>query len=133
VIVLGDSDDEVPTELLNIVSAALNDEDVRPLTDQVVVEAAETVSINVTATLFIPPGPDDGLVRAAAEASLDAYFASIRRVGSNVAFSGIAAALHVESVIRVAFIAPVADIQIDEAEAPVKGTVTLTVEVISNV
>ena len=46
--------------LLAAVNAALNDDAVRPLTDQVTVQSASIVNYNVHAHLYVYPGPDVG-------------------------------------------------------------------------
>jgi phage-related baseplate assembly protein len=119
--------------MLDAVRLRLNDDRVRPLTDQVVVQAAVPVPVHVTATLFIPQGPDDGLVKIQATKALDLYLTSVRKVGMPVAFSGIAAALHVASVTRVALSEPLGDIAITANQAPIEGDIQLTVEVAGNV
>ncbi|MEL8055042.1 MAG: baseplate J/gp47 family protein [Pseudomonadota bacterium] len=132
VIVLGDTDQAADQDLLDVVSAALNHEDVRPLTDQIVVSSAQPVVIDVTASLFIDPGPDEALVTNTAQDALEAYFISIRRVGADVAFSGIAAALHQSGVSRVAISNPAGDVAISSTQAPVIGQITLSAVVNSD-
>lgn len=105
------------TPLLNAVEAALNDENVRPLTDSVVVQGATIVNYTVEAEIFTYPGPDSATVLAASQAALDAYIESVHRIGKDVTLSGIYAALHQPGVQRVNLIAPVANITIDPDEA----------------
>ena len=96
--------------LLAAVLTTLSAEDVRPLTDQVLVQAAEIVPYTITAALTVYPGPDAATVRAAAAAATTAYAASVHRLGYDVTLSGLYAALHQPGVQRVALTAPAADL-----------------------
>ncbi len=121
--------DDAPADMLASVEAAVNAKDVRPLTDQVSVIAAQPVVIDVTATLFIGEGPSAALVEEDARASVDAYLASIRQVGHDVPISGLHAALHVDGVTRVSLTNPVIDQELTVTQAPVQGEMNITVEV----
>ncbi len=104
-------------DLLAAVTAALNDESVRPLGDVLTVQSAAIVDYQVTAELTIGAGPDSDAVLAAATAAVTAYTASARRIGQAVPLSALYAALHVEGVAAVSLTAPAADVAIDAAEA----------------
>ena len=114
--------------LIAAVDAALNAEDVRPLTDQVTVQSATIVSYEVIATLYIPTGPDPTAVQTAALASVQAYVESRHRVGLDVRLSGLYAALHVGGVERVTLSAPgiVADLVTTAVQAPYCTDITLS-------
>lgn len=108
----------VPTaSLLAAVEAALNAEDVRPLTDQVMVQPATQIPFEVEATLVLRPGPDAQAVEAAALAALDAYLVDTHRIGHDVTVSGLHAALHQPGVQNVVLTRPVADIPVSDTEA----------------
>lgn len=83
------------------VAAALNAEDVRPLTDNVTVQAATIVPFTLNLTLYVMAGWDAAVAKATAEANLQAYAASVQRVGAEVRISGIYGAAHVAGVERV--------------------------------
>ncbi|HAG2847889.1 TPA: baseplate assembly protein [Salmonella enterica] len=104
-------------ELLSIVRNALNGDDVRPVADRVTVQSAQIVDYQISATLFIYPGPESEPVRAAAEAKLKTYISAQHRLGRDIRLSAIYAALHVEGVQRVELAAPVADIVLDKTQA----------------
>lgn len=104
-------------ELLTIVRNALNGEDVRPVADRVTVQSAQIVDYQISATIFIYPGPESEPIRAAAEAKLKAYISAQHRLGRDIRLSAIYAALHVEGVQRVELTAPVADIVLDKTQA----------------
>jgi len=104
-------------DLLDAVEAALSDRTVRPLTDQVSVQAATIVNYNVDATLYVYDGPDPEVVRQAAEDAVAKYVAEHHRLGHDITLSGLYAALHQPGVQRVVLIAPVADVVIDPDQA----------------
>lgn len=103
--------------LLAAVAAALADENVRPLTDQVNVVAATIVNFTVVASLTLYPGPDSAVVLAEANARLTDYLARSRRLGRDVTRSGVFAALHAEGVQNVALAEPAADVVVTAAQA----------------
>ena len=104
-------------DLLAAVTAALNDESVRPLGDVLAVQSAAIVDYQVTAELTIGAGPDSDAVLEAATAAVTAYTASARRIGRNVPLSGLYAALHVEGVAAVSLTAPAADVAVTAVQA----------------
>lgn len=105
-----DGNGEAPADLVVAVQAALDADDVRPLTDRVTVASAEILPFTVDATLIIYPGPDGSTVRDTAEQQLADYLAARRRLGQDVTLSGLYAALHVAGVQNVALASPTADI-----------------------
>ena len=104
-------------DLLAAVTAALNDESVRPLGDVLAVRSAAIVDYRITAELTIGSGPDSDAVLAAATAAVTAYADSARRIGRNVPLSALYAALHVEGVAAVSLTAPAADVAITAVQA----------------
>jgi phage-related baseplate assembly protein len=109
----------VPTSpLLATVTAALSAENVRPLTDQVTVQAVTLINYSVAAELRIAPGPDVAVVLAAALASGQAYTEAQNRIGGQVTVSGLHAALTVEGVLKVDLGAFTTDIEANQTQAP---------------
>lgn len=104
--------------LLAAVDAALNAEQVRPLTDRVSVQSALIVPFTVDATLTLYPGPDAAVVLADAQARLAAFLASNHRLGRDITRAGLIAALCTAGVQNVALAAPAADIVITIVQAP---------------
>jgi len=128
VTVLSDNGAGVPdAPLLAAVAAALNAENVRPLTDQVIVEAATVSNYTVVAALTLYPGPASGPVLAAAQAAAQQYVVDTHRLGYDVVLSGLLAALHRPGVQRVTLAAPVADIVRGPREAAYCTGITLTI------
>lgn len=122
---VGDGTPAAP--VLAAVDTTLSAEDVRPLTDQVTVQAAEIIEFQVTAALTLYPGPDSAVVLADANARLADYLARNRRLGRDVTRSGIFAALHTEGVQNVALTQPAADLVITPTQAAFATATTVTV------
>lgn len=111
--VLSRIDNGIPTaELIATVDAVLNADDVRPLTDQVIVQAAAITDYTVEASLTLFGGPDSDVVIDAAKTAVDAYVEARHRLGHDITVSGLHAALHQAGVQKVALTSPAADIVI---------------------
>lgn len=122
-----EGDGTASEDLLSVVAAALNDEEVRPVADRVTVQSAEIVPYQIDATLYIYPGPEAEPVRQASEQQLQAYIAAQNRLGRDIRLSAIYAALHVEGVQRVELAQPVADIVLSDYQASHCTEYTITV------
>lgn len=128
VTVLGDEGDGTPAAaLLDTVAAALNAETVRPLTDEVLVQAATVIPYAIVAELVLYPGPAPAPVLAAAQAAVERYTLETHCLGYDVTRSGLYAALHRPGVQRVALAAPAADVVCAPHEAPHCSAITITV------
>ncbi|NTZ47957.1 baseplate assembly protein [Lelliottia aquatilis] len=114
-------------DLLAVVRAALNDEDVRPVADRVTVQSAAIVDYTIDAALYLYPGPESEPVLSAAKAKLQTYISAQHRLGRDIRKSAIYAALHVEGVQRVELAAPVADIVLDDTQASFCTAYSVTV------
>jgi phage-related baseplate assembly protein len=104
-------------ELLATVSAALNDEAVRPVADRLTVQSAQIVNYQIDATLYVYPGPAIEPIMADAELRLKSYINEQRRLGRDIRLSAIYAALHTQGVQRVELAAPLADVVLDRTQA----------------
>lgn len=103
--------------VLAAVTAALSAEDVRPITDQVTVQAATIVNFAISATLTYYLGPDKSVVTANAMAALNAYLAANRRLGRSITRAGIIGAIMVEGLQNVVLASPAADLPFTNAQA----------------
>ena len=120
--------------LLATVSAALNAEEVRPLTDLVTVVPATITDYTIVAELLFYAGPDRAVVLEAARAAAQNYADLHHRLGHDITLSGIYAALHQPGVQNVALSIPTADIVVavgtgssdTPAEAAYCTAITLT-------
>lgn len=122
-----EGDGTASPELIAIVAAALNAEDVRPVADRVTVQSAKIVPYVIDAVLYLFPGPEAEPVRQASEQKLKAYISTQHRLGRDIRLSAIYAALHVEGVQRVELKSPLADIVLDETQASSCSHYQLTV------
>lgn len=100
---------------------------VRPLTDEVIVQAATLVPFGIVARLWVFAGPDQGLILQTALNSLNAHIAASRKLGRAVSRTSIIAALHVANVQRVELDAPAADIAISAAQIASVTDIDVTV------
>lgn len=113
-----DDDGTASPELLAAVTAAVNDEEVRPLGDRVTVRSADIVDYSIDAELFLYPGPESEPIINAAMASLRGFLAdNDKKIGRDVARSAISASLHVQGVQRVVLRSPSTDLQISDTQA----------------
>jgi len=91
----------IPTaELLETVEAALQDGQVRPLSEEVVVQPVTIITYAIQCELWVYAGPDNSLVASAAETELSTYTTARHMLGNSVALSGLHAAAHRPGVQR---------------------------------
>lgn len=116
--VLARDGEGVPTQaLLDKVYAALTAHDVRPLTDEVLVQPAGIVHYQIAATVYMLPGPDASSVMAEIQTRAEQYAAAMHRIGRLPTLSGIYAALHIDGVARVVLHSPAADVAVSNTQA----------------
>ncbi|MCY4121645.1 MAG: baseplate J/gp47 family protein [Acidobacteria bacterium] len=115
--------------LLDAVEAVLDADTVRPVTDDLTVQAVTVVAYDVTAKLKVSGGgPDLAIVKEAATEAVRAYVDAYA-VGRSIRRSALFAACHVPGVDQVELTAPVADVAATAAQVAIPGTVTVTAEV----
>ena len=101
VLALADDGSASP-ELLATVEAYLSDDDVRPVADRLIVQAAEILPYRIDAKVYLAgTGPESEAVLAECEARLAAWINPRRRLGVEVSRSAIDAQLHISGVSRV--------------------------------
>jgi len=113
------------SELLDTVAARLNDEDVRPLGDQVTLQSAGILEYSVVAELSFYNGPDKSVVFAEAQNRLNTYIQKQHRLGGEVVDDGIKAALRPTGVKKVN-LSDWSDIVAGPTEAPYCINVTVS-------
>jgi phage-related baseplate assembly protein len=111
--------------LLNAIQTTLSAEDVRPLTDQVIVQSANIINYAIDATLYFLDGPDKTVVLTQANEQLANYIEKSHRIAHDITLSGIYAALHQPGVQRVELHSPANDIIINEQSAAYCNNVTM--------
>jgi phage-related baseplate assembly protein len=118
VTVLSTEGDGTPgQDLIDGVQARLSADDVRPLSDTVLVVPASVVPYQVQATLSIYPGPAAGPLLLAAQEALARYITEHKQLGHDITLSGLYACLHQPGVQKVALASPLADIVIAPNQA----------------
>ena len=98
VLVLDGVDEEA---LLAKINARLHEQDIKPLTDTVVVLAARRTLFELSISLEIGLGPDPSLIEASVLAAVEKYLADRRKIGKRLTVSGLGAAAHVGGVEKV--------------------------------
>jgi phage-related baseplate assembly protein len=114
--------------LLKAVIRALSHENVRPLTDHVVVFAPQVQAVSVVARLHVYQGPDPATVLTQARVALTAYLQRIRRLGYDMTRAGLIGALAVPGVQNVLLDSPALDVVCAFDQLAVAVAVELSVE-----
>lgn len=106
-----------PADLVTTVAAQLNDDDVRPVADRVIVQSAQILPYKVDAKVYmVSNGPENEAILATCRERLQAWINPRRRLGVEVARSGVDAQLHINGVSRVELTAWI-DIKPTKAQA----------------
>lgn len=104
-------------ELLAAVTARVSAENVRPLTDQVIVQAAGIIDYEVEAQITTFAGPDSAVVLAEARRRAEDYRDACFRLGRDPTRAGYIAALHPDGVQDVNLIKPAANVVVSRLQA----------------
>ena len=120
-------DGTVGQELIDAVSAKLNEDDIRPLTDQVTVQGATIVNYSVEAIITVYPGPSSAVIETEANNALNNFISERHAVGKVASLSGIYDALHVDGVKKVELTSPVADVVANDTQAPYCNNISISV------
>lgn len=111
--------------ILDAVRDALTADDVRPLTDEVIVQGAEIQEWAVDATLVFFAGPDRSVALAAAQKAMAKYAADMHRLGMEITLDGVYAAARQAGVQKVKLRSPLADIPSTKLQAPYCTSISL--------
>ena len=120
-------DGTVGQELIDAVSAKLNEDDIRPITDQVTVQGATIVNYSVEAIITVYPGPSSAVIETEANNALNNFISERHAVGKVASLSGIYDALHVDGVKKVELTSPVADVVANDTQAPYCNNISISV------
>jgi phage-related baseplate assembly protein len=112
-------------ELLDRVFTAVTAADVRPLGDNVRIEAAAVTDYDIEVNLYYAPGADTATIKTAAEARLAAYAAERRRVGFAIQREVIGGRAAPDNSVTVEVVSPAADVVPGSKGAAQVGTVTV--------
>lgn len=116
-----------PASTIDAVTATLNGETIRPMTDEVTVLSANIVNYTITAELTLFPGPDANVVKQSAIDAVTAFSEAQRRIGYDVTLSGIYHALHQPGVQNVTLTSPTASLVLGDGQASYCTAITVTV------
>jgi phage-related baseplate assembly protein len=120
-------DGTVSPELLTSVRSKLNSDDVRPLSEELIVQAAEIIGWELEADIYTYNGPDQQLVLKAAKESFATYLAEQQMLQADITDSALSRALHVPGVFKVVRHAPITDIVCQAHQAAWCTKVTLRI------
>jgi phage-related baseplate assembly protein len=104
-------------EVLNNVRLALNNQDVRPITDEVVVQSVEIVEFQLTANITFFDGPSHKPVLDLIATRWQDYAAKSHSIGFSLEESAVMAACHQNGVWRVDVLSPVLPLTVDIYQA----------------
>ncbi|WP_027794570.1 baseplate J/gp47 family protein [Paraburkholderia acidipaludis] len=115
---IGDGSVQDGDGILDAVRDALSKDDVRPLTDEVLVQGAQINGYAIDATLIFFAGPDRSVVLAQANKAVKKYTDDMHRLGMEITRDGIFAAARQPGVQKVILRAPAADMPSTKQQAP---------------
>ncbi len=116
------------TELLNTVDAALQNDQVRPLTDIVTVLAPTEINYTIEADVTLLTDSDTATLTAELQAAADNYAADRRAgLGRDTVRSQIIGALSLEGVYDVTLTSPASDTVVDQSEWANATSVTVNI------
>ena len=118
---------EASAELVQIVQAALDPEEVRPVCDRPIVISSIATNYQIEAVLYVGKNAEDALLLEAANLRLDNYIKNAKKNGESIYLSAIYAALHVDGIERVEIISPTADLVMDSYHHPYCTAKNITV------
>lgn len=121
-----EGDGAASAELVSVVNAELNDEDIRPVADRLTVLSTEIVRYEIVADVIIFTGPPAELVRANAMTAINAYADAFHNNGMDITRAAIIKALNQEGVQNVILHSPAADMPIATRQAAYCSGITLT-------
>lgn len=112
-----EGDGTASADLITKANTYISDEDRRPLTDHVIVQSAEIISYNVTATLTFYNGPDRAVALELIQSAVSDYTASQHQIGEDITLSGLYSALHGAGVQKVELTEPLSNIHVSDTQA----------------
>lgn len=124
-----------PQAILDLVSAGLNDERVRPLSDTVVVQSPAVLNVDVAIELTVYSDADSAAVEAEALQAVAAYLLSREReLGQDIKISQLIAlaTTSVADVFDVNVVSPTMDVTVSESQIARAASLSVTVTGTSN-
>lgn len=128
VTLLADVDDPSPTdEQISTVLTALEETDVVPLTDTIIVQGPTVSNVAISVELTLYPGPDGAIVKVAAETALAKLKAANAQLNQDLTLSAIYSRAHQDGVQSVRIVSPAADVAVSETGFVRISSITVTV------
>ena len=112
---------------LELVRETLSADEIRPLSDNVIVQGGTIVTYDVHARIWLYDGPSAEIARRAAENALKDHVRRFHLLGQEITTSRLKAAAHVEGVHEVVLDSPSGNVTAMPDQAPYAGSVTVTV------
>ena len=106
-----------PEDLITAVRERIYADDVKLLTDVIVVRPAVVLKYDVSATLYVKAGPDPTIARTLALSALNSTADRYKRLGGGIPRNAIDVALYVPAVERVVVDTPAADLMAQRYQA----------------
>lgn len=97
----------------------------RPLTDELIIQGAEIIEYSIEADLTLYEGPDQEVVTQTSLSRVEAYRDQVRRLGMDVARSGIEGGAHCQGVQNVSLTTPAANVVVSKTQAAYCTGITL--------
>lgn len=129
VTLLGEAEAPVTDEITDLVRAAVTRPNVKPLTDEVIVVAAEIIPYEIELNILVPRGPAPALVSEAARVAVQEAAHARFAIGATVYANVLEGAAYVANVIRVTRVKPLSDIVAGPGQAPFCSDIKINVEV----
>lgn len=112
-----EGDGTASADMLEKVRIKLNSDEVRPLSEEVIVQGAEIIPWELDADIYTYSGPDQQLVLKAAQDSFAAYLSEQQLLQADITDSALSRALHVPGVFKVMRRTPRTDIVCNAQQA----------------
>lgn len=113
---------------IQAVRRALEAADVAPLTDTLIVQGPQVVTVDLSVALTLYPGPDGAIVKSAVEAALAALKLAHARLDQDLSLSAIHGRAHQAGVQAVRIVSPAADVPTTRTQYVRIRTITVAVE-----
>ena len=117
VLQLDSEDGSTSQDLLNIVDAALSDQNIRPVGDRVTVQSAEIIEYEIEARLYVNRVAEHSTLVEEAIKRVQKFAHEPRRLGRCTYLSQLYALLTVDGVVRAEILQPTADVPVNDQQA----------------
>jgi len=112
-------------DLLQVVRNVLNSDDIRPISDEVIVQSAEIIEYDLIANITFFPGPSHQPVLDLINAKWADYASVSHRIGFSLQDSAVKAALHQQGVWRIEVVSPELPLAVGQFQAAFCRSVSL--------